>query len=69
MTTTSYTVRRYSDNEALGRVDLTDEQFARYAAMSQQPQGVIRLGAMPHDLYSLDVEYQDESPESVIWLD
>lgn len=66
MTTTNYTVRRYDNGRAIGSVDLTDEQFARYMAMSQQPQGIIRLGAMPHDL---DVEYQDTHEDTVIYLD
>ena len=68
-TTTQYTVRRYSDSQAIGSVDLTAEQFAKYESMSQQPQGLIALGDMPHDLYNLDDEYQDLSPSTTIWLD
>lgn len=67
--TTNYTVRRYQDNQAVGNVDLTAEQFARYESMAQQPQGLIALGDMPHDLYNLDEQYQDLSPSTTIYLD
>lgn len=67
--TTKYIVRRYIDNEAIGVANLTVEQFRHYEAMAQQPQGLIRLGAMPHDYYDLDAEFQGESEESTIWLD
>ncbi len=69
MSKTNYTVRRYSDNKAIGSVDLTAEQFSLYESMSQQPQGLIRLGAMPHDLYELDAEYQDTHEDTTIYLD
>mgnify|MGYP001163306489 CR=1 FL=1 len=66
---TKYTVRRYDNSQAIGAVELTDEQFARYESLAQQPQGLIRLGAMPHDLYELDAEYQDTHEDTTIWLD
>jgi hypothetical protein len=69
METTNYTVRRYNDGKAIGSVDLTTEQFRRYESMSQQPEGLIRLGAMPHDLYELDAEYQDTHEDTTIYLD
>ena len=68
-TTTKYTVRRYQDNRAVGEVELTAEQFAHYEAMAQQPEGLIRLGSMPHDYYNLDSEYQDLHEDATIWLD
>ena len=68
-TVTNYTVRRYDDNSAIGSVGLTDEQFFRYESLAQQPQGIIRLGAMPHDLYDLDPEHQDTHEDTVIYLD
>ncbi len=68
-TKTNYTVRRYSDGQAIGSVDLDAEQFALYDSMAQQPEGIIRLGAMPHDLYDLYDDCQDESPDSTIYLD
>jgi hypothetical protein len=67
--TTTYTVRRYSDNQAIGESKLTAEQFAHYEGMSQQPEGLIRLGAMPHDYYDLEPEYQDTHEDTTIWLD
>lgn len=69
MTTTNYTVRRYDNNQAIGSVDLTAEQFARYESLAQQPEGLIRLGAMPHDLYELDADYQDTHEDTTIYLD
>ena len=69
MTTTSYTVRRCNDNQAIGSANLTDEQYRHYEAMSQQPEGLIRLGALPHDYYDLDGEYQDAHEDTTIYLD
>ena len=68
MTTTQYTVRRYPDGQAIGSADLTTEQYEHYAAMAQQPEGIIRLGAMPHDLYDLDREWQGLHEDTMIYL-
>ena len=67
--TKNYTVRRYSDDQAVGSVDLTSEQFSRYEGMAQQPQGLIALGDMPHDLYELAEEFWNLSPSVTIWFD
>lgn len=67
--TTTYTVTRYSDGQAIGRSELTVEQFGHYQSMAQQPEGIIRLGALPHDYYDLDVDYQDESENTTVYLD
>ena len=67
-----YIVRRYSDNEAIGTVELTAEQFALYESIAQQPQGLITLGdqvAIKNNLYALDLEYQDLPPSTTVWLD
>jgi hypothetical protein len=69
VTATTYAVRRYDDGRQIGSVKLTSEQFRRYEAMTQQPEGLIRLGAMPHDLYDLDEEYQDTHGDTTIYLD
>lgn len=69
MTATTYSVRRYSDGREIGRVDLSPEQFARYKAMAQQPEGLIALGDLPHDLYNLDEEYQDTAASTTVYLD
>lgn len=68
METTSYTVTRYIDGQAIGRATLTAEQFAHYSAMAQQPEGVIRLGALPHNYYDLDSEYQDTHEDTTVFL-
>jgi hypothetical protein len=64
-----YNVVRYSDGVVIGSVSLDSEQFARYDRLSQQPEGLVRLGAVPHDLYNLDADYQDESENTTIYLD
>lgn len=64
-----YTVVRYADGRGIGSVNLTDEQFAHYAAMAQQPEGLIRLGAMPHDYYNLDEEFQGLHEDTTIFLE
>ncbi len=65
----TYQVKRYNDGQAIGSVDLTADQFARYERIAQQPEGIVRLGAMPHDLYNLDTEYQDTHEDTSIYLD
>ncbi len=67
--TTSYSVKRYNDGKTIGTVELTAKQFARYESLAQQPEGIIRLGAMPHDLYELDAEYQDTHEDTTVYLD
>ncbi len=68
-TTTRYAVTCYKTGEVMGHVELTADQFARYESMSQQPQGIIALGDLPHDLYELDAEYQDAPASTVVYLD
>lgn len=66
---TKYTVTRYRDGEAVGTIDLTPEQFARYEALAQQPEGLIRIGdKAAFEFYNLDDEYQDMSPNETVFL-
>lgn len=67
--TTAYNVVRYEDGQIVGTASLTAEQFRRYEAMSQQPEGVIMLRLMPSGWCDLEFEYQDSDPETVIYLD
>lgn len=64
----NYCVKRYEDNQTIGIATLTSEQWQRYLAMSQQPQGLIRLGALPHDWYSLDDEFQGTHEDTAVYL-
>jgi hypothetical protein len=65
----AYNVKRYQDGQTIGSASITNEQFAHYMAMSQQPEGIIRLGALPHDYYDLDADYQDMSADTTVYLD
>lgn len=69
MKLTSYVVRRYRDGVAIGGAQLSVEQFAHYEAMAQQPEGIIRLGALPHEFYDLDPYYQDTGEDVSVYLD
>lgn len=69
MSTTQYTVRRYNDGREIGTANLTADQFRHYEAMSQQPEGIIRLGALPHDYYDLAPEYQDTGENVTVYID
>ncbi len=69
MNTTRYSVCRYNDGQAIGTADLTAERFADYRAMSQKPEGLIRLGALPHDMYDLEADYQDTHEDTTVYLD
>ncbi len=64
-----YSMKVYNDGKTIGAVELTPEQFARYETIAQQPEGIVRLGAMPHDLYNLDAEHQDTHEDTVVYLD
>ena len=68
-TLTSYIVRNYATGNRIGEVKLTAEQFARYESLAQQPKGIARLGALPHDLYNLDAEHQDAHEDTTVYLD
>lgn len=65
----TYTVSRYNDGKAIGTANLTDEQFRHYEAMAQQPEGLIRLGALPHSYYDLHPEYQDAHEDTTVYID
>lgn len=69
MKTKTYKVTRYNDGEVIGEAVLTVEQYTHYEAMSQQPEGIINLGALPHSYYDLKTEYQDAGEDVVVWLD
>jgi hypothetical protein len=64
-----YAVRRYSDGVEVGRMPLTVEQFTRYESMSQQPEGLVKLGQIPRHLYTLHDEYQGLDKSTVIYLE
>ena len=66
---TEYTVYRYADAKEIGKASLTREQFRHYEAMSQQPNGLIRLGDLPHDYYDLAFEFQDTSENVTVYID
>lgn len=67
--TEKFSVKRYSDNQTIGHVTLTPDQYARYESLSQQPEGLAKIGELPHDLYDLDEEYQSSHQDTVIFLE
>jgi hypothetical protein len=67
--TTTHDIVRYNDGQIIGTVNLTADQFSAYESQAQQPEGLIRLGALPHDLYELDAEYQDAHEDTTVYLD
>lgn len=66
---TAYSLIRYNDGVTIGRGNLTPDQLARYVDMAQKPEGIIRLGALPHDFYELDADYQDTSAETTVFFE
>ena len=67
--TDNYIVTRYTDGVQIGTAILSQEQYAHYNAMAQQPEGIMRLGSLPHDWYALDDQYQDQHEDTTIYLD
>ena len=68
-TTERFAVTRHIDGVIIGLSVLTPEQFAHFNAMAQQPEGLIRLGSLPHDFYELSAEYQDTREDTTVYLD
>jgi len=66
---TTHSVIRHSDGQAIGTAILTADQFGEYESQAQQPEGLIRLGALPHDFYELDDEFQDVHEDTTVYLD
>lgn len=64
-----YDVMRYEDGERIGTSNITPEQYRRYEAMAQQPEGLIRLGALPHDWYDLLPEHQGLHEDTTVWIE
>lgn len=64
-----YSLVRYNDGVTIGQGNLTPDQFARYEAMAQMPEGIIRLGALPHDFYDLDADYQDTHKDTTVFFE
>lgn len=64
-----YDVKIYESGKTIGTANITAEQFRHYMAMSQQPEGLIRLGALPHDYYDLAAEFQDTGENTTVFLE
>lgn len=67
--TEKFAVKRYCDNQTIGHVTLTPEQYSQYESLSQQPEGLVKIGELPHELYDLDKNYQDLHQDTVIFLE
>lgn len=65
---TRYEIAVYSTGSVIGFADLTDDQFRQYQEASQQPEGIMRLGALPHDWYTLDPHHQGTHEDTSIYL-
>lgn len=65
-TTTTMTVSDYATGAILGRVELTAERVAAYGAAAQQPQGIVRAGAVlsPAELAQLGL-----TSSQTVWLE
>jgi len=65
---TCYSLYRYEDSTEIGHAVLTAEQHANYVAMADGDAGAIRLGALPHDWYDLDDDYQDTHEDTAVYF-
>jgi hypothetical protein len=59
------TIYRYTDGKAIGTSSMDESD---YLAQSQQPEGLIRLGAIPDDQYDLDEECQDIHEDTTVYM-
>lgn len=62
----TYTITSYKTGEIIGQSELTVDQSQHLESMLQMPEGIIRLGAVPHDYYDLDAEYQDTHEDTTV---
>ncbi len=60
-----YDLIRYADGTVLGIATLTDAQMLHYLAISQQPEGIIRLSELPREYYTLSV---DTEPHCSVYI-
>lgn len=67
--TRTSSLMRYSDGVRIGTVTMTESEYEEWEGALQQPQGLIRLGDLPHRLYDLDEEYQDASPDTTVYYE
>ena len=56
---------RYSDSQAIGH--LLPQFENEFRAMAQQPQNIIRLGALPHAWYSLGPDFQGTNEDTTVY--
>lgn len=68
-TKTAYDLCNYDNGDVIGEANLTAEELAHYQAMAQMPEGLIRLGALPHAYYDLKEEYQGTSENQTVFID
>lgn len=59
-------VNDYKTGEILGKIELSDEQVAKYEANAQQPQGIIRAGDV---MSAADLDRLNVKADQTIWLD
>jgi hypothetical protein len=62
---TTHTIRCYNDASAIGDCELTDEQFATYERIAQQPEGLIALCEIPGEVTLSEVV----DPQTTVYLD
>ena len=62
---TTTRIYRYSDAAPIG----TTNDPAAWERMAQQPENLIRLGAIPHGMYTLDAEYQDLPEDTTVYAE
>ncbi len=56
----------YATGEKIGTTTLTSIEWA---AMSQQPEGIVRLGALTHAVYELDADEQGLHEDTTVYAE
>lgn len=64
-----YQVIRYSDGEALGIMEMSEEVFEGYMEDAQQPEGIITLDRLAWCIYDgLPAEFDEVDGDTTIYL-
>ncbi|MGD9854102.1 MAG: hypothetical protein AB7U20_04045 [Planctomycetaceae bacterium] len=64
-----YDVIRTADDEVIGRVDLTLEEWERYRALAEQKHDQLTLAEIPHAISGLHEQWQHLGPNTTAHLD
>lgn len=65
---TKYDVIRSDDQQVVGRVDLTNEEWEAYRTKAEETNDRVRMEDIPHAVFNLHEQWQHLDPETLVYL-